>query len=168
MDGLTHAEAAARLRKHGPNRLSPATQGSVVLQFLAHFRNPLVLVLLAASGISALTGERTPRLLEVVDRVATERRKRVPTPGLNRFIAAITEAHPPVSDARRAVRILFASQTGVAPPTFVLFTNIRATMHFSYLRYLTNRLRDEYGFAGTPIKLHIRPRTRKGSAPEGA
>ncbi len=118
--------------------------------------------------ISALTGERTPRLLEVVDRVATERRKRVPTPGLNRFIAAITEAHPPVSDARRAVRILFASQTGVAPPTFVLFTNIRATMHFSYLRYLTNRLRDEYGFAGTPIKLHIRPRTRKGSAPEGA
>ena len=59
MDGLTHTEAAARLRKHGPNRLRPATQRSVVLQFLAHFRNPLVLVLLAASGISALTGDVT-------------------------------------------------------------------------------------------------------------
>jgi len=118
--------------------------------------------------ISAKTGERTPKLLEVVDRVATERRKRVPTPALNRFIAAITAAQPPVSDARRAVRILFASQTGVAPPTFVLFTNVAATMHFSYLRYLTNRLREEYGFAGTPIRLHIRRRVRKGSTADGA
>ncbi|MBL8138250.1 MAG: ribosome biogenesis GTPase Der [Acidobacteria bacterium] len=118
--------------------------------------------------ISAKTGERTPKLLEIVDRVATERRKRVPTPALNRFIAAITAAQPPVSDARRAVRILFASQTGVAPPTFVLFTNVAATMHFSYLRYLTNRLREEYGFAGTPIRLHIRRRVRKGTAPDGA
>ena len=80
----------------------------------------------------------------------------------------ITAAQPPVSDARRAVRILFASQTGVAPPTFVLFTNVAATMHFSYLRYLTNRLREEYGFAGTPIRLHIRRRVRKGTAPDGA
>jgi GTPase len=118
--------------------------------------------------ISAKTGERTPKLLEIVDRVATERRKRVPTPALNRFIAAITAAQPPVSDARRAVRILFASQTGVAPPTFVLFTNVAATMHFSYLRYLTNRLREEYGFAGTPIRLHIRRRVRKGTAPDVA
>ncbi len=118
--------------------------------------------------ISAKTGERTPKLLEIVDRVATERRKRVPTPALNRFVAAITAAQPPVSDARRAVRILFASQTGVAPPTFVLFTNVAATMHFSYLRYLTNRLREEYGFAGTPIRLHIRRRVRKGTAPDEA
>jgi len=118
--------------------------------------------------ISAKTGERTPKLLEIVDRVATERRKRVPTPALNRFVAAITAAQPPVSDARRAVRILFASQTGVAPPTFVLFTNVAATMHFSYLRYLTNRLREEYGFAGTPIRLHIRRRVRKGAAPDEA
>lgn len=118
--------------------------------------------------ISAMTGERTPRLLEVVDKVATERRKRVPTPALNRFIARIAAAQPPVSDARRAVRLLFASQTGVAPPTFVIFTNVAATLHFSYLRYLTNRLREEYGFAGTPIRLHIRRRVRKGSAPDGA
>ena len=110
--------------------------------------------------ISAMTGERTPRLLEVVDRVATERRRRVPTHALNTFINECTAAQPPVSDQRRAVRVLFAAQTGVAPPTFVLFTNIAASLHFSYLRYLTNRLRDQYGFAGTPIRLHVRRRAR--------
>jgi GTP-binding protein len=118
--------------------------------------------------ISAKTGERTPKLLEVVDRVAVERRRRVSTHELNRFFAAATAAHPPVSDARRAVRVLFAAQTGVAPPTFVLFTNIAATLHFSYVRYLTNRLREEYGFAGTPIRLHVRRRIRKAERAEGA
>ena len=110
--------------------------------------------------ISAKTGERTPRLLEVVDWVATERRRRVPTHALNTFINQCTAAQPPVSDQRRAVRVLFAAQTGVAPPTFVLFTNIAATLHFSYLRYLTNRLRDQYGFSGSPIRLHVRRRAR--------
>ncbi len=110
--------------------------------------------------ISAKTGERTPRLLELVDRVAVERRRRVPTHALNTFISEATAAQPPVSDQRRAVRVLFAAQTGVAPPTFVLFTNIAVTLHFSYLRYLMNRLRDQYGFAGTPIRLHVRRRTR--------
>jgi GTP-binding protein len=116
--------------------------------------------------VSARTGERLPRLLELIDRVAAERRRRVPTPELNRFIAAITAAQPPVADTRRGVRVLFAAQTGVAPPTFVLFTNIAASLHFSYLRYVTNRLRDEYGFAGTPIRLHVRRRARKRQAEE--
>jgi GTP-binding protein len=84
---------------------------------------------------------------------------------LNRFIAAITAAQPPVPDARRAVRILFASQTGVAPPTFVLFTNVAATMHFSTA--LPHQSPAEYWFA-TPIRLHIRRRVRKGTAPDGA
>jgi len=110
--------------------------------------------------ISARTGARTPRLLELIDRVAAERRRRVPTHELNRFIAAATAAQPPVAEGRRAVRVLFAAQTGVAPPTFVLFTNVAASLHFSYLRYLTNRLREEYGFAGSPIRLHVRRRAR--------
>ena len=65
----------------------------------------------------------------------------------------------------RSVRVLFAAQTGVAPPTFVMFTNVAAELHFSYIRYLTNRLREEYGFAGTPIRLHVRRRSsaRKGT-----
>jgi GTP-binding protein len=110
--------------------------------------------------ISARTGAKTPRLLEVIDRVALERRRRVPTPELNRFITAATAAQPPVAEGRRAVRVLFAAQTGVAPPTFVMFTNVAATLHFSYLRYLTNRLREQYGFEGSPIRLHVRRRAR--------
>lgn len=111
--------------------------------------------------LSAKTGERTPRLLELIDRVADERRRRVSTHELNRFVAVITAAQPPVADERRGVRVLFAAQTGVAPPTFVLFTNVAASLHFSYVRYVTNRLREEYGFLGTPIRLHVRRRARK-------
>ena len=110
--------------------------------------------------ISALTGDRTPKLVEVVDRVATERRRRVTTHALNEFVNQITQAHLPVADGKRSVRVLFAAQTGVAPPTFVMFTNVAAELHFSYIRYLTNRLREEYGFAGTPIRLHVRRRSR--------
>ncbi|MGE3473310.1 MAG: ribosome biogenesis GTPase Der [Vicinamibacterales bacterium] len=118
--------------------------------------------------LSAKTGERTQRLLELIDRVAVERRRRIPTPELNRFIREITAAQPPVADVRRAVRVLFAAQTGVAPPTFVLFTNVAASLHFSYQRYVINRLRDQYGFAGTPIRLHVRRRTRRGALAERA
>jgi GTP-binding protein len=113
--------------------------------------------------ISALTGERTPKLLETIDKVAASRRIRVPTPELNRFIGQITSEHAPVSPGRRNVRVLFAAQTGVAPPTFVLFTNVATSLHFSYERYLDNRLRERFGFVGTPLKLTVRKRAREGS-----
>jgi hypothetical protein len=89
-----------------------------------------------------------------VDRITVARHKRVPTPALNRFIEKITTAHLPVSPSQRRVRVLYAAQTGVAPPTFVLFTNVATTLHFSYERYLQNQLREEYGFEGTPIRIH--------------
>jgi GTPase len=108
--------------------------------------------------VSAQTGERTPKLLEVIDKVLRERIHRVPTPELNRFIATITAAHPPPSPERRAVRILYAAQVGVGPPTFALFTNIATKFHFSYERFLTNRLREKFGFVGSPIRLQIRRR----------
>jgi GTP-binding protein len=110
--------------------------------------------------ISALTGERTPRLLEVVDRVAASRAARVKTPELNTFIRKITAAHPPPSREGRPVRILYAAQTGVAPPTFVLFTHAATSFHFSYERFLVNQIRDRFGFLGTPIRLHVRKRRR--------
>jgi GTP-binding protein len=120
--------------------------------------------------ISALTGERTPRLLEVVDRVAAARRRRVPTPELNRFLAKVTAAHPPTSRTQREVRILYGAQTGTAPPAFVLFTNVATEFHFSYERFLVNQLREAFGFEGTPIRLAVRRRTRRaadGSARQG-
>jgi GTP-binding protein len=111
--------------------------------------------------VSALTGERTPRLLEVIDRVATARRHRVSTSDLNKFLEEVTAAHAPVSKTRRDVRILYGAQTAVAPPSFVLFTNVATELHFSYERYLVNRIREEFGFEGTPIRLKVRRRERK-------
>jgi len=73
----------------------------------------------------------------------------------------VTAAHPPTSKNRREVRILYAAQTGVAPPTFVLFTNVGTELHFSYERFLVNRLREAFGFEGTPIRLTVRRRERK-------
>jgi GTP-binding protein len=109
--------------------------------------------------ISAATGERTPKLLEVVERVAVAARTRVPTGELNRFIEKVTSASPPVTAGHRNVRVMYAAQTSVAPPTFVLFTNTATKLHFSYERYLENRLRETYGFFGNPIRIQIRGRT---------
>ena len=109
--------------------------------------------------ISAATGERLPRLLETIDKVAAARQKRVPTAELNRFIAAVTAVHPPASPGRREVRILYAAQTSVTPPTFVFFTNVATTFHFSYSRFLENRLREAFGFVGSPIRIQVRRRS---------
>jgi GTP-binding protein len=110
--------------------------------------------------ISAATGERTAKVLETIDAVAEARRKRIPTGELNRFFQTVTAEHPPASPGRRRVRIMYATQRGVAPPTFVLFTNVATEFHFSYERYLMNRLRETFGLAGTPIRLQIRRREK--------
>ncbi len=110
--------------------------------------------------ISALTGERTPKLLEAIDKVADSRLRRIPTAELNRFIQAVTSTHPPASPGKREVRILYAAQTGVAPPEFVFFTNVATTFHFSYQRFLMNKLRESFGLEGTPIRIQVRKRSR--------
>ncbi|MGE0446175.1 MAG: ribosome biogenesis GTPase Der [Vicinamibacterales bacterium] len=114
--------------------------------------------------ISAATGERAVKLLEAIDRVNASRIKRVKTPELNRFVKEITLAHPPASPTRRHVRVLYAAQTAVAPPTFVFFTNVATSFHFSYERFLVNKLREEFGFEGTPIRLHVRRRAEHRGA----
>jgi GTPase len=111
--------------------------------------------------ISALTGERAPKILETIDRIHETRRKRVPTPALNKFLETVTAANPPVSPGIKHVRILYAAQIGVAPPSFVFFTNVATTFHFSYERFLTNQLREHFGFVGTPIRIQVRRRDRK-------
>jgi GTP-binding protein len=110
--------------------------------------------------LSALTGERAPKLLETIDRGAEARLRRIPTSELNRFVQAVTAVHPPASPGRREVRILYAAQTGVAPPTFVFFTNVATSFHFSYERFLVNRLRESFGLLGTPVRLHVRKRSK--------
>ena len=110
--------------------------------------------------ISATTGERTGKVLETIDKIAEARTRRIPTSELNRFVAAMTAVHPPASPGRREVRILYAAQTAVAPPTFVFFTNVATEFHFSYQRFLVNRLRESFGLLGTPIRIHVRRRER--------
>jgi GTP-binding protein len=111
--------------------------------------------------ISALTGERAPKVIEIIDKIAAARRKRVPTPALNRFLEAVTAANPPVSPGRKHVRIMYAAQIGVAPPSFVFFTNVATTFHFSYERFLVNQLREHFGFFGSPIRVQVRRRAKK-------
>jgi GTP-binding protein len=117
--------------------------------------------------ISAATGERTAKVLETIDRIAAVRRQRIPTPVLNKFLEAVTTANPPVSPGRKHVRILYAAQIGIMPPSFVLFTNVATTFHFSYERFLINRLREQFGFVGTPIRIQVRRRA-KGGGPRKA
>ena len=112
--------------------------------------------------ISAKTGERTPKLLETIDKVA----RRAPAFACRRPSSIASSARSPrsiapVSPGHRNVRVLFAAQTGVAPPAFVLFTNVATKLHFSYQRYLENQLREAYGFVGTPIRIAIRKRSRE-------
>src|SRR5687767_9254855 len=117
--------------------------------------------------ISAATGERTPRLLETIDKVIAARTKRVKTGELNAFVKRVTDAHPPASPGRSHVRVLYAAQTAVAPPTFVFFTNVATDFHFSYERFLVNQIREEFGFVGSPIRLHVRRRRRDRGASGG-
>ena len=108
--------------------------------------------------ISAATGERAVKVLETIDKVAEARTRRIPTAELNRFVQAVTAVHPPASPGKKQVRILYAAQTAVAPPTFVFFTNVATEFHFSYERFLSNRLRESFGLLGTPIRLQVRKR----------
>jgi len=112
--------------------------------------------------VSAITGERAPKILETIDKIGETRRKKIPTPVLNKFIASITAANPPVSPGRKHVRILYAAQIGVAPPSFVLFSNVATEFHFSYERFLVNKIRDHFGLTGTPIRIQVRRRAKKG------
>jgi GTP-binding protein len=111
-----------------------------------------------AVSISAKTGQRVDRVLELAVDVWGERRKRIGTGELNRLLteAVARQAPPPVKNRR--ARLYYATQAGIEPPTFVFFANDAELIHFSYRRYLENRIRDELGFHGAPIRLLFRNR----------
>jgi GTPase len=117
---------------------------------------------------SALTGQRVERILREALRVAEERYRRVPTGELNRLVMDAVRAHPPSHVRNRLPKIFYATQVGVAPPTFVAFVNDPEIVHFSYKRYLENRIRDAYGFLGTPIRLILRRRESEEDARRSA
>ncbi len=109
-------------------------------------------------SISARTGQRVGRVLEAAIDIWGERRKRISTGELNRLVTTATERNvPPIVKGKRP-KIFYATQAAVAPPTFVFFAKAAASVHFSYRRYLENRLREAFGFDGTPIRLVFRDR----------
>jgi GTP-binding protein len=111
--------------------------------------------------MSALTGDRTSRVLSLVTKIALARKKKIPTGRLNKFIEKVTTLHPPTTKGKKDVKIMYATQTAIEPPEFVIFTNVAEDLHFSYERYLMNQLREEFGFEGTPIRLKVRRRAKK-------
>ncbi|MEO5705014.1 MAG: ribosome biogenesis GTPase Der [Candidatus Limnocylindrales bacterium] len=109
-------------------------------------------------SISALTGLRVPRVLELAVDVWAERRRRVSTGELNRIVGAATARQEPPMVKGKRPKLFYATQVAVAPPTFIFFAREAGSVHFSYRRFLENRLRDVFGFIGTPIRLVFRER----------
>ncbi|MEZ0241144.1 MAG: ribosome biogenesis GTPase Der [Chloroflexota bacterium] len=110
-------------------------------------------------SISALTGQRVDKVLDLAVDAWAERRRRIPTGELNRIVTSAVERQPPPAVKGRRPKLFYATQASVAPPTFVFFAREAGAVHFSYQRYLENRIRDEFGFLGTPIRLVFRERT---------
>ena len=113
--------------------------------------------------ISAQKGQRLGKLLGTIVEVAAARRYRVPTAAMNRFVRELDfERVPsPRGPGNKPLRLYYLTQAGVAPPTFVAFTNRAGKLHFSVERYLENRIREQFGFAGTPIVIKSRARQRR-------
>ncbi len=120
-------------------------------------------------SISAKTGQRVGRVLELAVDVWGERRKRIPTPELNRLVRAASLRQAPPAGKLGPPKIFYATQVAVAPPTFVFFARHADQVHFSYKRFLENQLREEFGFDGTPIRLVFRERASgRTERPDGS
>jgi len=136
-DDKTFEEYVARIRQEAP--------------FL-HFA-PVV-------AISALTGQRAGRILDEALLIAAERRRRIPTAQLNKVLSEAVSRHQPPAVKGRRPRFYYATQATIEPPTFVLFASDAKSVHFSYQRFIENRIRDAFDFEGTPLRLIFRERSR--------
>ncbi|MBO5303623.1 MAG: ribosome biogenesis GTPase Der [Lachnospiraceae bacterium] len=108
--------------------------------------------------ISAKTGQRTGKLYEMIDMVIENNSMRIATGVLNEIVTEAVAMQQPPSDKGKRLKIYYTTQVAVKPPTFVIFVNDKELMHFSYVRYLENRIRDAFGFKGTSLKFIIRER----------
>ena len=111
--------------------------------------------------ISALTGQRVPKVLDHVKEVYEQTSRRITTGLLNDILADATAALQPPSSSGRRLKIYYATQQSACPPTFVFFVNDEKLMHFAYQRYLENQFRKSFGFEGTPLKFILREKKQK-------
>ena len=108
--------------------------------------------------ISAVTGQRLPKLFELIDMVLKNQHLRIATGVLNEIMTEAVALQQPPSDKGKRLKLFYITQVAVKPPTFVIFVNDKELMHFSYTRYLENKIRDAFGFRGTALKFLIRER----------
>lgn len=111
--------------------------------------------------VSALTGQRLVKLYDVIDMVIENQSLRVATGVLNEIMTEAIAMQQPPSDKGKRLKLYYITQVAIKPPTFVIFVNDRALMHFSYTRYIENKIRESFGFAGTSLKFIIRERKEK-------
>ena len=111
--------------------------------------------------LSAKTGQRVTKLFPLIDRVNANGALRIRTGLLNEVLTRALSMQQPPTDKGRPLRVYYMTQTGIRPPTFVIFVNDKKLMHYSYTRYIENRLRDAFGFGGTPLKFLVRERKGK-------
>ncbi len=111
--------------------------------------------------VSARTGQRLDKLLDLIDVIVENQTRRIQTGVLNEIISQALALTPPPSDKGKRMKLFYATQVGVKPPAFVFFVNDKELMHFSYLRYLENKIREAFGFEGTALKFYIRERGEK-------
>lgn len=111
--------------------------------------------------ISALTGQRLNKLFDIVDMVSENHAMRVATGVLNEIMTEAVALQQPPTDKGRRLKLFYITQVAVKPPTFVIFVNDKELMHFSYTRYIENRIRETFGFRGTPLRFIIRERNEK-------
>ena len=111
--------------------------------------------------ISALTGQRVNKVFERLDTVLQNHAMRIQTGVLNEILAEAVAMQQPPSDKGKRLKLFYITQVSTKPPTFVLFVNKKELMHFSYQRYIENRIRETFGFVGTPIRIFIRERKER-------
>ena len=111
--------------------------------------------------ISALTGQRVERVTELVKFVAEQQSMRIQTSVLNELIRDAVAVNPPPSKKGKSAKIFFVTQAEICPPRFIIFVNEPELLHFSYLRFIENRLRESFGFEGTPLKFFVRKHNQK-------
>ena len=111
--------------------------------------------------VSAKSGQRLPKLYDMIDMVIANQTLRVATGGLNEIMSEAVAMQQPPSDKGKRLKLYYITQVSVKPPTFVIFVNDKELMHFSYTRYLENKIREAFGFKGTSLRFFIRERKEK-------
>jgi GTP-binding protein len=154
-------------RQASPNRsavappLSELDKGRLLFDYEKMVREKLKFLSYAPIVfLSAKTGDRANKLYPLIDMVAAARKRRIPTPELNRWLKEEVDLQRGTTPKARPVRIYYITQAKTAPPTFLIFTNQKQPLHFSYERFLENQLRAKFAFIGTPVRFIQRLRKR--------